>query len=197
MRTLVRNIMFRNSILSLFSAVGLTLLITACQTPPGFNIFGSGQETDENRPISNFVDARQTIQVEAGKPLGIASYHRGYSKLTALEISINGQPTRPTPAAERSNPLPDYLATTRTLVRSQPVDANLQQVTFPSAACQYLLTVGGPIPPQTVTLTPASSVWTVCLIWTGHTPGTYDLTLVAVDDAQHKSDPIHQRIEVR
>jgi hypothetical protein len=74
---------------------------------------------------------------------------------------------------------------------------DLKQLEFPSPACQYLLTAGGPVQTNNLPLTPPSSVWTACHIWVAHTPGTYDLSLVAVDDAQRKSEPIHQRIEVR
>jgi hypothetical protein len=180
-----------------FFVILITLLITACQSLPDFNIFGSDQEADENRPISNFVDARQSIRVGVNEPLAIASYHRGHTKLSALEISINGQPLRTEATAGQPNTFPEYLATAQALVWGQPSQASLQQVTFPSPACQYLLTAGGPVQTSNFPLTPPSSVWTVCHIWTGYTPGTYDLSLVAVDDAQLRSEPIHQRIEVR
>jgi hypothetical protein len=42
-----------------------------------------------------------------------------------------------------------------------------------------------------------NTTWNVSLIWIGHTPGTYDLSLVVTDETGHKGEPIVQRIEVR
>lgn len=189
--------MFKKFILTLLPALSLALLITACQSLPGFNIFSDGSDSDQAKPISNFVDLRQSLKAGVGEPLAIASYHRGYSKLAALQISVNGQPVRSETSAGQSNTFPDTLATTQVLVWGQPSQATLERVNFDSPACQNLRRVGGPIQTDVLPLTPPSSVWTVCHIWTGHVPGTYDLSLVAVDDAQRPGEPITQRIEVR
>lgn len=183
--------MAKKSITILFAIISLALAISACQALPGFNIFGSGQSADQAKPLSNFVDRRQTIRIGVDEPLGIASYHRGHTKLAALKISINGQQLR-----SETNNFPETLATSEVLVWGQPAQASLEQVAFPSPACQYLLTAGGPVKTSALPLTPPSSVWTVCHIWTGHVPGTYDLSLAAVDEAQRESQPIVQRIEV-
>jgi hypothetical protein len=177
--------------------LSLTLVITACQSLPGFNIFSSTAASDEAKPISNFVDLRQSIRVGVGEPLAMASYHRGYTKLSALQISVNGQPVRSEATAGQPNTFPDTLAAVQVLVWGQPPRISLQQVNFPSPACQYLRQAGGPVQANPLPLAPSSSVWTVCHIWIGHTPGTYDLSLVAVDDAQRAGEPIVQRIEVR
>ena len=187
----------QKSTLNLFFIISLTLLTTACQSLPGFNIFSDSQETDGAAPVSNFVDARQNIQVGAGEPLALASYHRGERKLTALETSINGQPLRSEATAGQANTFPDNLATAPVLVGGQPAQTNFQQLTFPSPTCQNLLTAGGPVQTNSLPLHPPSSVWTVCHVWIGQTPGTYDLSLVAVDEAGRKGEPIVQRIEVR
>lgn len=180
-----------------FSAIALILLITSCQSLPGFNIFSSGLGSDEAKPVSNFVDPRQSIRASVGEPLAIASYHRGYSKLSVLQISVNGQPVRSEATAGQPNTFPDNLATTQVLVWGQPTQASLARVSFPSPACQNLRQAGGPVQANPLSLAPSSSVWTVCHIWIGHTRGTYDLSLVAVDDAQRAGEPIVQRIEVR
>ncbi|NJN98976.1 MAG: hypothetical protein HC875_35220 [Anaerolineales bacterium] len=181
----------------LFLIVSLILFV-GCQTLPGFNIFSSGQETDKAAPSSNFVDARQTIHAQVGQPLAIASYHRGEGKLTAVETSINGQPLRSEATAGQTNTFPDgTLATTAyVLVDGQPAQVSLQTVTFPSPACQNLLRSGGPVQTHSLPLSPPSSVWTVCHVWVSQTPGTYDLSLIAVDEAGRESEPIVQRIEV-
>lgn len=189
--------MFKKFITTLlFAIIILTLFTTACQTLPGFNIFSDTQETDESAPISNFVDARQTLHAQVGQPLAIASYHRGDGKLTAVETSINGQPLRSEATAGQPNTFPETLATAQVLVGGQPAQVSLQTVTFPSPACQNLLRVGGPVQTHSLPLSPPSSVWTVCHVWVSQTPGTYDLSLVAVDEAGRKSEPVVQRIEV-
>lgn len=187
----------KRSTLILFLTLSLALFTTACQSLPGFNIFSGEPGSDEARPVSNFVDPRQSIQVGVGEPLAIASYHRGYTKLSALQISVNGQPVRSEATAGQPTTFPDTLAAAQVLVWGQPAQASLEQVSFPSPTCQYLGQAGGPVQANPLPLAPPSSVWTVCHIWTGHIPGTYDLSLVAVDDAQRAGEPIVQRIEVR
>jgi hypothetical protein len=188
--------MLKKFIASLFFVTSLTFLTTACQSLPGFNIFSDTQETDETAPVSNFVDARQTLRAQVGQPLAIASYHRGEGKLTAVETSINGQPLRSEATAGQPNTFPDALATAQVLVSGQPAQVSLQPLTFPSPACQHLLTFGGPVQTNSLPLYPPSSAWTVCHVWVGQTPGMYDLSLVAVDEAGRKGEPIVQRIEV-
>lgn len=178
-------------------ALSLALLTTACQSLPGFNIFSSTSDSTEAKPVSNFVDPRQSVWVGVDEPLAIASYHRGYSKLATLQISVNGQPVRSEATAGQPNTFPDSLATAQVLVWGQPPQVSLERVNFPSSACQNLRRAGGPVQTNALPLTPPSSVWTVCHIWTAHVPGTYDLSLVAVDDAQHPGERIVQRIEVR
>lgn len=190
--------MFKKFSLSLACIIGLTILTTACQSPPGLNLFSSdGQQTDQAAPVSNFVDRRQSLYARVGEPLTIASYHRGYDKLATLEISVNGQPLRSETTAGQPNVFPENLATTEVLIRGEPAHADLQQAAFPSPACQYLLVNAGPARLSSVPLEPPSSVWTVCHIWIARTPGTYNFSLIAVDNAGHRGDPIVQRIEVR
>jgi hypothetical protein len=188
--------MFKKSTVILFFTVTLVLL-AGCQSLPGFNIFSSGQETDAAKPRSNFVDARQSIQVGVDEPLAIASYHRGHDKLAALQISINGQPLRSEATAGQPNTFPENLATAQALVWGQPTLAALANLDFPAATCENLASAGGPVQSHVLLLTPPSSVWTVCHVWVGHISGSYDLSIVAVDEAQRSGDPIVQRIEVR
>lgn len=186
--------MFKKSLVILFFTVTLVLL-AGCQSLPGFNIFSDTQETDQAAPVSNFVEARQTIRAQVGQPLAIASYHRGEGKLTAVETSINGQPLRSETTAGQPT-FPDALATAQVLVGGQPAQVSLQSLTFPSPACQHLLSFGGPVQTNSLPLYPPSSGWTVCHVWVGQTPGIYDLSLVAVDEAGRRGKPIVQRIEV-
>ena len=188
--------MCKKSTLTLFLVIGLAFLTTGCQSLPGFDIFETS-EPDEAAPRSNFVPPRRDIQIGVGQALPIESYHLASTKLMTVEISINGQPLRTEATAGQPNPFPEHLATAQVLVRAQPPQASLQPLLFPAPACRNLLQKGGPVQTNALSLQPPSSVWTVCHIWIGRTPGTYDLSLVATDEAGLKGEPIVQRIEVR
>lgn len=190
--------MVKKFIILLYIVISLMIAVTACQSLPGFNLFSSGgQEADQAAPVSNFVDRRQNLQARVGEPLAIASYHRGYEKLARLEISVNGQQLRSEATAGQPNIFPEYLAAAQVLVRGRPAQASLQQLTYPVSACQYLAATGGPVQTSSVPLQPPSSVWTVCHIWLAQTPGIYELSIIAVDEDEHKGEPIVQQIEVR
>ena len=186
----------KKSTFSLFSVIILAFLTVSCQSLPGFDIFETA-EPDEAAPRSNFVPPRQSIQIGVGQALPIESYHLASTKLMTVEISINGQPLRAEATAGQSNTFPENLATAQVLVRGQPPQASLQPLVFPAPACRNLLQKGGPVQTNALLLQPPSSVWTLCHIWIGRTPGTYDLSLVATDEAGREGEPIVQRIEVR
>jgi hypothetical protein len=197
----------------LFLANGLALLTTACQSLPGFNLFSATQEPDPNAPRSNFVAAQEVLLTNAGQPVLIESHHIGVTRVTTVEIAINNQPLRSEATAGQANVFPQDLATVQVLARGQPTQANLQSLRIAnlqpldptqgnalaslSPACQELLRSGGPV--QTNILTPdtPSARWTVCHLWMGHVPGTYDLSIVAIDEAGRRGEPVTQRIEVR
>jgi hypothetical protein len=186
----------KKSIFTLFSVITLAFLTVGCQSLPSFDIFETA-EPDEAAPRSNFVPPRRDIQIGVGQELPIESYHLASTKLMTVEISINGQPLRGEATAGQPNTFPENLATAQILVRGQPVQATLQRLAFPAPACRNLLQKGGPVQTNALPLQPPSSVWTVCHIWIGWTPGTYDLSLVATDEAGREGEPIVQRIEVR
>lgn len=68
---------------------------------------------------------------------------------------------------------PAELATVQVLLDGQPVQTNPIEPVFPTRN------------------------WEVAIVWMGHTPGTYDLSLVVTDEAGRKGEPVVQRIEVR
>ena len=180
---------------ALFFVISLAFLLAACQSLPGFNIFETA-EPDADAPRSNFVPPRQDIQVGVGQLLPIESYHIGSTKLMTVEIAINGQPLRAEATAGQPNTFPAYLAIAQVLVVGQPAQADLPQLPFPAPVCRNELH-DGPVQTNALALTPPSSVQTVCHIWMGRIPGTYNLSLVAVDEMGRRGAPITQTIEVR
>jgi hypothetical protein len=184
--------------LTLISSIAISLIIfaTACQSLPGFNIFGTTAEPDADAPRSNFVPPRRDIQVGVDQLLPIESYHIGSTKLMTVEIAINGQPLRAEATAGQANTFPENLAIAQVLVVGQPPQADLPQLSFPASVCRNELH-DGPVQINMLTLTPPSSAQTVCHIWIGRIPGTYNLSLVAVDTMGRRGQPITQTIEVR
>lgn len=184
------------STIILSAVLGLALLTLSCQSLPGFEIFGGEEVSAAGQPRSHFVPPQQTIQVRVGQPLPLESYHISRNKLSSIKIFINGQPLRTEETAGQS-PFPMELAQAQVLVRDQPPEANLQALTFPSFTCRNLIDKGGPVQRNSLDLEFPSSNWTVCHIWIGRVPGTYDLSLVATDRAGQEGEPIVQRIEVK
>lgn len=206
--------MREKSIFALFLAIGLALLTTACQSLPGFNLFSAAQEPDPNAPRSNFVAAQQVLLTNVGQPVLIESYHIGATKVTTVEIAINNQSPRTEATAGQANVFPQDLATIQVLERGQPTQANLQSLRIASnlqsfdttqdqslaslsSTCQALLRSGGPVQTNVLTSDAPASRWTVCHLWRGRVPGTYDLSVVAIDKAGRRGQPVVQRIEVR
>jgi hypothetical protein len=185
----------KKSIITYFLIGGLTFLLVGCQSLPGFNIFETS-EPDADAPRSNFVPPRRDIQVGVGQLLPIESYHMGSTKLMTVEIAINGQPIRAEATAGQPNAFPEYLAITQVLVVGQPAQPAFEGLPFPAPVCRNELH-DGPMQTNALLLTPPSSAQTVCHVWIGRIPGTYDLSLVAVDEMGRRGEPIVQRIEVR
>ncbi len=206
--------MLKKYILALLLAIGLILLTTACQSLPGFNLFSATQEPDPNAPHSNFVAAQEVLLTNVGQPVLIESHHIGVTKVTTVEIAINNQSPRTEATAGQANVFPQDLATVQVLERGQPTQADLQALRIVSnlqpldstqgqslaslsPACQELLRSGGPVQTNVLTSDTPSSRWTVCHLWMGHVPGTYDLSVVAIDEAGRRGKLVVQRIEVR
>lgn len=208
--------MSKNLVFYLFSAlILLTSLTTACQSLPGLNLFSAAQEANQNAPRSNFVAAQEVLLTSIDRPVLIESYHIAATRIVTVEVSINRQPPRAEATAGQANVFPPDLATLQVLKRGQPAQAGLQAILMaqsgqspdetanpyaqnsPSPACQQLLRSGGPVQTNVLTADTSSSRWTVCHIWVGRVPGTYDLSVAAVDETGLRGDPVTQRIEVR
>ena len=183
----------KSNIIVLF-ATTLALLTMACQLSEFINFSSIGPAATGVR--SNFVPPREIIQVEVGQPWPIESYHISKNKLEKVEIFVNGQPIR----AEKTSGQPTFpegLATVQGLIRGRPAREAFTVLKFPAAACRILLDKGGPEQTNSLELKFPSSTWSVCHIWLGYIPGTYDLSVVATDKAGQKGEAIVQRIEVK
>lgn len=186
----------KNSTVIQFLIIGLTLWLTGCQPLPGFKIF-TGVESDQTAPQSKFVSPRPVIQVGVDQPLPLETQHTGSDKLASVEVFVNGQPLRAEATAGQSNVFPEILATAQVLVRDHSPETALPAVKFQSSACRLLQQFGRTIQTNLLPLPYPNSRWTVCHIWTGHIPGTYDLSIVATDVQGRKGQPIVQHIEVK
>jgi hypothetical protein len=186
--------------------LGLLLLISACQSVPGFNLFSTVQEPDQAAPRSNFVQAQQVLLAQVGQPVVIESHHVGSTLLKSVEIMINGQPVRTEATAGLSNAFPTNLVTVQVLVLREQTpslnrqafdDAYSRSLTFISPACQSLAKAGGAIQTNAVPVDISTSMWHLCHIWIGHVPGTYTFSVQAIDKDGRPGQPIVQHIEVR
>ncbi|HRV92473.1 MAG TPA: hypothetical protein P5526_09960 [Anaerolineae bacterium] len=153
--------------------LGLAVLTLGCQSLldvelPSF--FGS--ESEPSWPHSTFVPPTKRTQILQGQPVELETYHLSPNKLTQIEIAVNGQPLRSEETAGAA-----------------AFPAGLLNV-------QVRRDDGGLIQTARVTPVLSATTQTVSLVIVGTTPGSYDLSLVAVDEAGQKGEAVTQRIEV-
>ncbi|MEW5960619.1 MAG: hypothetical protein AB1801_23090 [Chloroflexota bacterium] len=176
--------------------VSLLVVFTGCEVPEDrFGWLGGGGPA-EGAPHSNFVSAYHILRVKAGQAIPIESYHLTRAgKLGKLEIFVNDQPV----TSEQVRPdaaFPDTLATLQVLERGRAAQPAFSLLEFPAPACRRLLITGGPANAHLIEREFPASYWTVCHVWIGHIPGTYDLSLRATDLDNRPGETITQRIEV-
>jgi hypothetical protein len=154
----------------------LVLLTLACNSLG----LGSSDErataTPKSWPYSTFIPPRASTQVSLGQELVIESYHSSTVQLDNIQVWVNGQllTTEDSTAAGKTNTFPNDLATVRLITEDGEVTAG--NVT-PAA---------GPVYNKTV-----------LIVWTGHVPGAYELSMSATDTAKRTGNTITQRIEVK
>src|SRR6185436_7328510 len=84
--------MVKKSVISLFSLISLALVITACQSLPGFNIFSSGQEPAQAILGAYFVPHLQTVYAQVDQPQLVKSYYLSSGeRFGLLEVWVNDQ----------------------------------------------------------------------------------------------------------
>lgn len=154
---------------------GLAVLTLGCQSLLDIELptFGQTADAEMSWPHSTFVPPTKRVQIFTGQALELETYHLSPEQLTDIQIFVNGQPLRSEETAG-STAFPDRLLNVQ--VRSGE-DGRLV---------------------QTARVTPAlpTSEETVSVVVIGNTPGRYDLSLVAADEAGQEGTPIVQRIEV-
>jgi hypothetical protein len=180
----------------LILVVGLLLWLTGCEVPEDrFGLLGAGGPA-EGAPHSNFVSATRILRVKVGQPIPIESYHLTHSgKLGQLEIFVNDQPV----TSEQTGGevvFPEYLAELEVLQRGRPAQPAFSLLEFPAPTCRRLLTTGGPVKVHVIEREFPAAYWTVCHVWIGFKPGTYDLSLRATGRNGQPGEMITQRIEV-
>ena len=180
----------------LILVVGLLLGLTGCEVPENrFGLLGGGGSA-QGAPHSNFVSATRILRVMVGQPVPIESYHLTHSgKLGQLEIFVNDQPV----TSEQTGGevvFPEYLAELEVLQRGRPAQPAFSLLEFPAPACRRLLTTGGPVKAYIIEREFPAAYWTVCHVWIGFKPGTYDLSLQVTDLEGRQGEKITQRIEV-
>jgi hypothetical protein len=180
--------------------MGLAFLTLSCRSLGDLNF--TAQEAPTPTPVSlphsTFVPSETAAQVLVGVPLPLETHHLTAlaNRLERLEIFVNGQPVR-TEATSGQVTFPPELATIEIVTRNDPERANLAEVVpFLPPTCREVLHIGnGPVLDSPLSSFPSSD-WNVCYVWIGCVPGTYDLSMVAIDRAGNRSEVIAQRIEV-
>lgn len=154
--------------------LGMAVLTLGCQSLLDVELPSFLNSTPETSwPHSTFVPPTKRTQIRKGQTVELETYHLSTDPLTEIKIFVNDQPLRP-----------DEM----TGVAAFPT--NLLDV-------QVRRDDGSLIQPARVTPVLSATNQTVSLVVIGNTPGTYDLKLVAFDQAgQEAPGEVTQRIEV-
>jgi hypothetical protein len=155
----------------------LCLFNLGCQAITEFATnLGSGgtPEIAKGWPHSTFVPFRESVQVEVGQPLSLESHHISPNGMARLKIFVNDEPVKVKGSSEQDAIFSNESGDIQIKINAQHDEANIVKSEYPT-----------------------NSDWTVSLIWIGSVPGTYDLSLVAIDLAGNDIPPITQRIEVK
>jgi hypothetical protein len=166
---------YKKSIVSILMMT-LCLFNLGCQAVTEFAAnLGSGgtPEIAKDWPHSTFVPLRESIQVEVEQPLSLESHHISPNGMAQLKIFVNDDPVKFKASSEQGTIFSNESGDIQIMVNAQHSEANAVKPEYPN------------------------SDWTVSLIWIGDVPGTYDLSLVAIDVAQNHIPPVTQRIEVK
>ena len=165
----------KNPIALTLIAVGLALMLVGCQSITEFTSFSleGTPVTSKSWPYSTFVPLRESVQIDVGETLHLESLHVSPAGLAKLEIFVNGSPVVVTASSEEDIIFSNASGNIQILVDAQPGQGNSVEPEFPN------------------------SDWTVSLIWIGHVPGTYNLSLVVTDRAGKPGNRVTQWIEVK
>ena len=154
--------------------VVLSALILSCQSVTDLTSLSLGGRpvADADWPHSDFVPLRESIQVAVGQSLHLESHHVSPAGLRKLEILVNEEPVKAEISSKQGTIFSNELGNIQILADARHLTENFVEPQYPN------------------------SEWYVLLIWIGHMPGTYDLSLVVTDRAGRTGEPVTQRIEV-
>ena len=191
-------------------AIGLILLLTACEVPDTLGPPGSGPRPSSvlasaykliERAGSQSIEytkfpAQKVYRIGAGKYLDLESYHLSRnSKFGRVDIWVNGQLVRSEQAGGPAA-FPDYLGEMQVL--GWVDEGNPPEfLIFPSSTCPRVGPMNQMRRLNPVDLEYPAAAWSLCHTWIGLVPGTYELKMQATDLAGVKGEPIVQRIEVQ
>ena len=168
-------------------------VMLACQITDSLDLTGS--TPTPSGPRSTFVPHPEKLVVDVGKQTMIETYHTSENRFGSLEIAVNQLPA----AADESALTSVDLATLKVLA---PTTEFADGVCVDDGRCDELSATTISISDQPIVIPPIQSeypntTWTVFLSWTGHVPGTYDLTMQVTDKAGKQGERLTQRIEVK
>jgi hypothetical protein len=171
-------------------------LMMACQLTDNLSLTGSNAST--TGPVSTFVPHQEKLVVDLGEQVIIETYHMSENRFGSLEIFVNQQPAAEIESTIGSTLASVDLATLKVLAPTTEY-ADGECV---SNSCDELSTTTISITDEPIVIPPIQSeypntTWSVFLMWTGHVPGTYDLTMQVTDNAGIQGELLTQRIEVK
>jgi hypothetical protein len=182
-------------ILILLIVLSLTPALVGCEVPE-LSFEDTPRVTGGNGPESNFVPPQAVIRTKVREPLLIESRHVSEdSKLDQVTLFVNGQPVRAEQTADQVN-FPQYLARLQ-VIGWPPQSEAAEFFIFPFSPCERVADMGRARSRNPVELVYPSSTWSLCYLWVGQTPGTYDFSLQATDRNGTEGERITQRIEVQ
>lgn len=172
-------------------------LMLACQVTDDLGLTGSN--TTSTGPRSTFVPHKEELVVGLEEQVIIETYHMSENGFGSLEISVNRLPVVENESSLGTTLTSVDLATLKVLA---PTTEFADGVCIDDDGCDELSTTIVSITDQPIVVPPIQSeypntTWSVFLMWTGHVPGTYDLTMEVTDNAGNKGKRLTQRIEVK
>ena len=168
-------------------------VMLACQITDSLDLTGS--TPTPSGPRSTFVPHPEKLVVDLEEQAMIETYHLSENRFGSLEIFVNRLPV-----PENYSTLTSVeIATLKVLA---PTTEYADGVCVDEGDCAELGTITVSITDQPIVVPPIQSkypntTWRVYLMWTGHVPGTYDLTLQVTDNAGKQGERLTQRIEVK
>jgi len=180
---------------SLFLILTVWVML-ACQITDSLDLTGSN--TVPTGPRSIFVPHKEKLVVDLEEQAIIETYHMSKNRFGSLEVSVNRQPV-----TEDGSTVDDGLASVAvaTIKVLAPTTEYANGVCV-GERCDVLSTTIVSITSDPIVILPLQSeypntTWKVLLMWTGHIPGTYDLTMQVTDNAGKQGEQLTQRIEVK